>query len=193
MSKSQKSKQVKKSKSPAQTSTKKKPGLKIIGIVVIVGIILYLALSNILKKNNVDEEYMFKKQGELTFLTPDNKSKEKIDIQIADSDFDRELGLMFRKSMEENQGMLFIFPQSQIQRFWMRNTLIPLDMIFINSQKQIVTIRENTKVLSDQTYASTEPAKYVLEVNAGFCKKFDIKVGDKVSWARTSRPSKIPE
>lgn len=169
-------------------SKKNKPTLsiqKILGGILILAIILYLVLSNILNKSGADQEYMFKKQGELTFLTQQDQVKAKIDIQIADNDFDRELGLMYRKSMEENQGMLFIFPQETIQTFWMRNTLIPLDMIFINSKKDIVTIRNATKTLSDQTYASSEPAKYVLEVNAGYCKRFNIKEGDKIAWSRT--------
>ena len=82
--------------------------------------------------------------------------------------------------MEENQGMLFIFPADAMQSFWMRNTLISLDMIFINSNKKIVTIHKNTKVLSDQSYPSTSPARYVLEVNAGFTAKHNIQVGDQV-------------
>ncbi|OGU89839.1 MAG: hypothetical protein A3K31_13355 [Ignavibacteria bacterium RIFOXYA12_FULL_35_25] len=87
--------------------------------------------------------------------------------------------------MEEKQGMLFIFPDDAMQSFWMRNTLISLDMIFINSNKTIVTIHKNTKVLSDQSYPSTAPAQYVLEVNAGFTAKHDIQVGDHVGWTNT--------
>jgi uncharacterized membrane protein (UPF0127 family) len=84
--------------------------------------------------------------------------------------------------MEENQGMLFIFPDEQIRSFWMRNTFISLDMIFVNSNKEIVTIHKNTRVLSSESYPSAEPATYVIEVVAGFTDKHNIKVGDKVGW-----------
>ena len=155
---------------------------KVVSIVIILAVIIFLAISNLLKKNETDTEYMFRKDGTLTFLNDSSQVKAKIDIQIADNDFDRELGLMFRKSMQENQGMLFIFPQDTIQTLWMRNTFIPLDMVFINSQKEIVSISKNTKTLSDQTYSSSGPAQYVLEVNAGFCDRFNIKDGDKINW-----------
>ena len=89
---------------------------------------------------------------------------------------------MKRKSMEENQGMLFIFPEEKMQAFWMRNTLISLDMIFVSAQKEIVTIHKNTKVLSDQSYPSTKPAMYVIEVDAGFSDRHNLKEGDKISW-----------
>jgi len=84
--------------------------------------------------------------------------------------------------MEMNQGMLFIFPEEEIRSFWMRNTYISLDMIFVNADKKIVTIHKNTKTLSDQSYASTEPAQYVVEVCAGFSDKYSIKTGDKINW-----------
>ena len=87
--------------------------------------------------------------------------------------------------MEEMQGMLFIFPDERYQSFWMLNTLFSLDMIFINSKKEIVTIHKNTKPLSEQSYPSSEPAQYVLEVNAGFCDRYNIKQGDKVFWIET--------
>ena len=158
---------------------------KIIPALIVVLIIIFLIISFLPKKEKTNKEFMFRKDGELTFLDSTNhKPETKIDIQIADNDFDRELGLMFRKSMEENQGMLFIFPADTIQNFWMRNTYIPLDMIFANSMNIIVTIQHATSTLSDQTYSSNAPAKYVIEVNSGFTDKNKIKVGDKISWIR---------
>ena len=168
-----------------------KTAYKIIPAVLVVIVVLFLIISNLLKKKETDSEYMFKKDGTLTFVDSLGNVKAKIDIQIADNDFDRELGLMFRKSMEENQGMLFIFPQETIQNFWMRNTFIPLDMIYINSKDEIVTIRNADKTLSDQTYSSTAPAQYVLEVNLGFANKFNIKVGDKMTWKRAQSNPEI--
>ncbi len=158
---------------------------KIIPALIVVLIIIFLIISFLPKKEKTNKEFMFRKDGELTFLDSTNhKPETKIDIQIADNDFDRELGLMFRKSMEENQGMLFIFSMDTTQDFWMRNTYIPLDMIFVNSMNIIVTIQHATSTLSDQTYSSNAPAKYVIEVNSGFTDKNKIKVGDKISWIR---------
>lgn len=129
-----------------------------------------------------DSEYMFKKEGTLTFSDSLNKPITKIDIEIADTEYDRELGLMFRKTMDMDKGMLFIFPEQQILSFWMRNTYLPLDMIFVNAEKKIVTIHKNTKILSDQSYPSSEPAQYVVEVDAGFSDRYSLKPGDKISW-----------
>lgn len=152
------------------------------GIVFLAVIILYVFPGILTKENSNEVYYMFQKEGELTITDSLNNQKVKIDIEIADTDYERQLGLMKRVSMEEKQGMLFIFPDEAMQSFWMRNTLISLDMIFINSNKQIVTIHRNTKVLSDQSYPSTAPARYVLEVNAGFTDKYNIDVGNKINW-----------
>jgi uncharacterized protein len=159
----------------------------IISGIVLLAVILILVINPFSKKESTDTEYMFKKDGELTFTDSLNNVKTKIDIQIANNDFDRELGLMFRKQMDENKGMLFIFPEEARQSFWMRNTLISLDMIFINALNRIVTIHKNTQTLSDQSYPSTAPAKYVLEVNAGYCAKHDIKEGDKINFIELSQ------
>jgi uncharacterized membrane protein (UPF0127 family) len=97
--------------------------------------------------------------------------------------------LMNRNTMEETQGMLFIFQVERMQSFWMRNTLIPLDILFINKNNEIVTIHKNTKVLSAQSYASTEPAIYVLEVNGGFTERQNIVKGDKIFWIETKVPN----
>ena len=154
----------------------------IAGVLIATIIILFVFPGILNKKDSEEVYYMFQKEGELTIADSTNSIKAKIDIEIADTDYERQLGLMKRVSMEEKQGMLFIFPADAMQSFWMRNTLISLDMIFINSSKEIVTIQKNTKVLSDQSYPSSAPAKFVLEVIGGFTDKYKLNVGDKVSW-----------
>jgi len=151
-------------------------------ILVIAIYVLVFILPNLTSKEPDQTEYTFMKEGTLTFTDSLSKSITTIDMEFANTEYDRELGLMFRHSMEMNQGMLFIFPEQSMQSFWMRNTYISLDMIFVNADKKIVTIHKNTKVLSDQSYASTEPAQYVVEVIAGFADKYSLKVGDKISW-----------
>ena len=158
---------------------------KIAVIILILAVAAFVVIKNVFQGKKDDNEFVFKKNGVLTFLDSTGNTKAKIDIQIANTDFDRQLGLMFRKSMSENQGMLFIFPQASVQSFWMRNTYISLDMIFVNADMKIITIHKNTKILSDQSYQSTGRAEYVIEVDAGFSDKFNIKVGDRVNWTRT--------
>lgn len=126
--------------------------------------------------------YKFKKEGELTLLDSMGQKKYHIDMELADTEYERMLGLMYRKEMAENQGMLFIFPDEVIRSFWMMNTLISLDMIFIDANKRIVTIHRNTKTQSEQSYQSTAPSKYVLEVVAGFCDRHNIVEGDRIIW-----------
>lgn len=159
----------------------------IISGIVILAVILFLIINPFSQKESIDTEYMFKKDGELTFTDSLNNTKAKIDIQIANTEFDRQLGLMYRKQMDEDKGMLFIFPVEENQSFWMHETYIPLDMVFVNASKKIVTIHRNTQTLSDQSYPSTAPAKYVIEVNGGYCLKHNINVGDKINFIELNK------
>jgi len=154
--------------------------------VVVVALLGFFIVNNFINNNEPKVEYYtFTKEGELTFTDSLGTLKTKIDLEIAETTYETRLGLMNRNKMEENQGMLFILPNLEPQSFWMRNTLISLDMIFVNDKKQIVTIHKNTKTLSDQSYPSSEPAKYVVEVLAGFTDKHNIQVGDKIDWMGT--------
>jgi len=177
-----KKKKIKQEES-APINKKLNPLLVKIGIATIaLMVVLVFVLNNCQDETTDVHYYKFKKEGELTFVDSVENPIIKIDIEIADNDYERQLGLMNRQSMEEMQGMLFIFPQQQFQSFWMRNTLFSLDMLFINSNKEIVTIHKNTTPLSEQSYPSSAPAIYVLEVNAGFCDRHNIKLGDKIFW-----------
>lgn len=170
-----------------QTQTKKKLSIqKIVIGVIAIAVIGFFVYNNFIKNNEQElEYYTFTKEGELTFTDSLGTLKAKIDLEIADNDYERQLGLMNRKEMKENEGMLFIFPRQDYQSFWMRNTLISLDMIFVNQQKKIITIHKNTKTLSDQSYPSSEPSMYIVEVLAGFTDKHNIQVGDKIDWMGT--------
>ncbi|MCK4664533.1 MAG: DUF192 domain-containing protein [Bacteroidales bacterium] len=138
---------------------------------------------NIPPKFVVVEEPKFRKEGELFFIFTDiNDTITKIDIEIADNPNKRDRGLMFRRSMPDSAGMFFIFDKAERQSFWMKNTIISLDIIYVNENYDIVNIYENTKPYSLKSLHSIEYAKYVVEVNAGFCKKFSIKIGDKIDY-----------
>jgi uncharacterized protein len=128
--------------------------------------------------------YMFKKQGELRFLTPKQDFIAGIDIELAQDESQRQLGLMYRDTLGESQGMLFLFDNEEVRAFWMKNTVLSLDMIFVNARNEIVTIQKYTTPYSEETYMSTKPAKYVIEVNAGYADKRKLSVGDRIAWTR---------
>ena len=106
----------------------------------------------------------------------------KVNAEIADDNHEREIGLMFREKLDENNGMLFIFDNEVYQTFWMKNTLIPLDMIFIDKEMKIVNIKSAVPCQEDPCvlYKSSKPAKYVLEVNGNFTIRNNIKTGGKL-------------
>ena len=99
-------------------------------------------------------------------------------VEIANTPEKAEMGLMYRKSMPKNQGMLFVFPYPSIIKMWMKNTYIPLDMIFFNAQNQVICLHENARPLDESIISCPYPAKLILELNAGEIKKKDIKLGD---------------
>jgi uncharacterized protein len=102
-------------------------------------------------------------------------------VEMAKSDEERQKGLMFRKELPEGMGMLFDFQPDQNVSMWMRNTYIPLDMLFINADGTIRRIAENTEPMSERTIPSGGPVRGVFEVIAGTAKKLGIKAGDKVA------------
>ena len=118
-------------------------------------------------------------------------SNEKIDVSIYNKNItfnvevaktieERRIGLMYRKKLLNNEGMLFVFPREKIIQLWMKNTYIPLDVIFISENKVIVDIKKNMEKLSETIVKSKVKSKYALEFNAGLINKLDIEIGDKV-------------
>ena len=106
-----------------------------------------------------------------------------VSAEVAATPQQHETGLMNRNSLGASDGMLFVFSEERIVSFWMKNTLIPLDMIFIAADKTIVDINRNAAPLSLTPYASQAPAKYVLEVNGNYCADRNINIGDRVSFS----------
>ena len=124
----------------------------------------------------------FFKEGELEIFTKEGLAIKKIDLEVAKSDAERAQGLMYRQTMGENQGMLFLFDKMEPQSFWMKNTFISLDILYINDQKEIVSIAKMAQPKSEAPIPSGVPAIYVLEVNGGFCDRYQIKEGYKITW-----------
>jgi uncharacterized membrane protein (UPF0127 family) len=108
-------------------------------------------------------------------------SGERFIVELADTADKRNLGLMFRDSMPDDHGMLFIFPGETRRSFWMKNTRIPLDIFYFDSNLALVSVSENTppcRTLKCPAYPSDGPAKYVLELNAGKAVELGVKSGD---------------
>ena len=103
-------------------------------------------------------------------------------VEVADDLAEQARGLMDRTTLGENRGMLFVYPQERELSFWMKNTLIPLSIAFIDSESRIKDIQD-MKPLDDKPphYVSAEPAQYALEVNQGFFDERDVRVGDRVA------------
>ncbi|MEP0265532.1 DUF192 domain-containing protein [Dokdonia sp.] len=155
----------------------------------ILGILLIAILITSCKKNTeegsiVSSEIPFTKEGTLTLTKADGSLIKKIDIEFAEDDYERETGLMHRSSMKPLQGMLFIQDEERLQNFYMKNTLISLDLIFIDSNKKVVSFAENAKPLDLTSLPSQVPAKYILEINGGLSEDWIIEIGDSVEWTR---------
>jgi len=104
-------------------------------------------------------------------------------VELAVNDEQRSRGLMYRKELPEGRGMLFDFQREQDVGFWMKNTYIPLDMIFIRADGTIRRIAANTEPLSERSVPAGGPVRYVLEVIGGTARKLGIEPGDKVTGA----------
>jgi len=125
----------------------------------------------------------FKKEGELTLFRSNSDSVITIfDIEIADNDYETQTGLMHRYSMEENHAMLFVFPDMRLRSFYMKNTLIALDIIYIDDHYKIVSLQNNAKPLNETSLPSGVPARYVLEINAGLVETLPLKIGDSMDY-----------
>tara|TARA_B110000977_G_C11063929_1_gene487045 strand:+ start:110 stop:586 length:477 start_codon:yes stop_codon:yes gene_type:complete len=129
------------------------------------------------------QEVVFKKEGELSLKKSANDSTiARLNIEIADDIYQTQTGLMYRTSMKDNQAMLFIFEEETLRAFYMKNTLFALDLIFINSDKKVISISKNAQPLDYTPLRSEGVAQYVLEVNAGLSDKWTLETGDIVAW-----------
>jgi uncharacterized protein len=114
------------------------------------------------------------RSGKVTFTDAKGQT---VDVEIAENDHDRQRGLMYRKSMPDAHGMIFTFDRKEDHAFWMHNTCIPLDMLYIDDDGLIVGIEENTPTISDDTFQVGCMSSYVLELNAGFSRAHQVRAG----------------
>ncbi|MFV0305874.1 MAG: DUF192 domain-containing protein [Moheibacter sp.] len=139
-------------------------------------------------------EIAFTKEGELTFFNEENEEIKKIDIEIAETPNERARGLMDRSQMDENKGMLFIFEDDNIRKhtFYMKDTRIPLDIMYFSPDSVLINIARNAQPGADSEMsqggsveAAKEDSKFVVEINGGLADKWGLKEGvTKIHWNR---------
>nr|WP_304189275.1 DUF192 domain-containing protein [Rhodothermus marinus]MBO2492733.1 DUF192 domain-containing protein [Rhodothermus marinus] len=137
--------------------------------------------------SSLERNIPFREDGQLAFVR-DGDTLVTIAIEIAETDSARQRGLMDRTHLPERSGMLFIFEREELQGFWMANTPLSLDIIFVNGDSQIVSIAKYTRPYSTETISSRYPARFVVEVPAGFTDTYGILEGDRIRWRRHARP-----
>jgi uncharacterized protein len=114
----------------------------------------------------------------IEIVGPGGASRAVVSVEIADTAATREYGLMYRKQLDEDAGMIFVFKAPQHLEFWMKNTVIPLDMIFADSAGKIVGIVRKAMPFSEAIDSVDGDSQYVLEVNGGFCDRHGVHPGD---------------
>jgi uncharacterized membrane protein (UPF0127 family) len=100
-----------------------------------------------------------------------------LSVEVAEDDPQRAYGLMFKKQMGDDEGMIFLFDETREHIFWMKNTFIPLDMVFIGDDRRVEGVYENAEPFSLQRMTVQKPSRYVLEVNAGWCRQHGVGAG----------------
>lgn len=157
---------------------------KRIGIIIFVSAGFLFGCNNNQKNENQQVEQTpieFRKDADVILIKAEGDTLRTLDIEVADDDYQRETGLMYRDKIGTDQGMLFVFPNEQERGFFMKNTLIPLDLVYFNGDSTAISIHTNAKPLDETTLPSNGPAQFVLEVNAGLLEEWQFEVGDRFS------------
>ena len=113
-------------------------------------------------------------------ISPAARTEISVRVEVANTPAKRAQGLQYRNQLAEHQGMLFVFPSARQLSFWMKNTPLSLDLIFIRSDLRIVGIVERATPFSMEPLSVPQPSQFVLEVNGGFCQRNGVNVGDAV-------------
>ena len=137
------------------------------GVTALLGTMLLLAACN---------------RGPTVVLRGTDGATVRVRVELATTPIAQQQGLMYRRELASDAGMLFIFPTDGVLHFWMKNTLIPLDMLFIDRDRRIVGIVENARPMSTEPVGPDQAARYVLEVNGGFAMQHHIATGGTVEF-----------
>lgn len=157
----------------------------LIGLVAVIGLII-TALAGLSFISN--QQGIVRQDPIADFLTAQvttaTQNQYTFTLEVADSTEEWSKGLMLRTNISENSGMIFIFPDSQYRNFWMKDTLVPLDIIYIDQNLKVVDIHHSTRPnQTAETYPSSVPAKYVIELPGGTAKKLNIQIGNSLTFS----------
>ena len=149
-------------------------------------ILLALGSCKTEKKQEIKTETIaFTKEGQLTITQNESGNiLAQLDIEIADTEYETQTGLMYRESMKDSQGMLFIFKDVVEHSFYMKNTQFSLDIIYIDENLKIASFQKNTVPFDESSLPSGVPIQYVLEVNGGLSDTWGLQVGDQIEFNR---------
>lgn len=148
-------------------------------------LVLLLFLGCADETEQPDGNTEFQKEGTLAFVQPNGDTLTTIDIEIADTQRERQRGLMRRRSLGYDRGMLFIFDSVDEQGMWMKNTPLPLDIVFVAADSQVINIERRTTPFSETTIEPAAPNKFTVEVRAGFANRFGLTDSTRIQWTRT--------
>lgn len=176
---------------PSERSTAYRPSLLAMRPARILLIVLLLPLALLgcaddgsVQENNGSGE--FQQEATLAFVQPSGDTLATIAVEIAESDAERKQGLMRRRSLGYDRGMLFIFDTVDRGSMWMKNTPMPLDIVFVAPDSQVINIARRTTPFSEQTIKPEAPRKFVVEVRAGFADRYGLSDSTRVRWTRTN-------
>jgi uncharacterized membrane protein (UPF0127 family) len=123
--------------------------------------------------------------GRLAFVGPDDDTLATLAIAVADTEAERGRGLMRQRSLGYDRGMLFIFDEPNTTGMWMKNTPLPLDIVFVAPDSQVLNIARRTTPFSEENIAPVAHSKFAVEVRAGFADKFGLRPGTRIRWTQT--------
>ena len=152
---------------------------------VLIGPLILLGCTDEGQSRSEEDPRGFQNEGTLTFLRPNGDTLRTISIDVADTDAERRRGLMRQRSLGYDRGMLFIFDTVERGSMWMKNTPLPLDIVFVAPDSQVINIARRTTPFSEEKITPAAPRKFVVEVRAGFADRFGLTDSTCVRWTRT--------
>jgi len=145
-------------------------------------IVIFLLLFNSSDEKNISKskKEQFKIESRVIFKSSNNDELSLLWVELAETPYEQSKGLMYRNYMPDTIGMLFIYPESEERSYWMQNTRISLDIIYVSDKFEIVSAYEFTIPYSEESLPSHALCKYVIETNAGYMQMHGIEVGDRI-------------
>ncbi|WP_405200520.1 DUF192 domain-containing protein [Christiangramia sp. LLG6405-1] len=127
---------------------------------------------------------VFNKEAEVYLIHSNGDTLRKIDVELAETDYEKQTGLMYRESLGSEQGMLFVYESARIRNFYMKNTYMPLDILYYDTDSTLVSIQKNATPRDETNLPSDGPAQFVLEINAGLADEWGVTSESKFSVVR---------